>query len=101
MKNEKAFRCYRNRRSSWRTCQSIPACWYPVVPVTRHMDIIAEAKEILDPLMVVLGLEEKDFSSVLKTIPDGWRDRLVFIKNELLLQDWEVHGIENYVSKNL
>ena len=51
--------------------------------------------------MVVLGVEEKDFSSVLKTIPDGWRDRLVFIKNELLPQDWEIHGIETYVSKNL
>ena len=67
----------------------------PVVPVTRHMDIIAEAKEISDPLMVVLGVGEKDFSSVLKTIPDGWRDSLVFIQNELLPQDWEVHGIEN------
>lgn len=68
---------------------------YPVLPITRGMDIVAESKEISDPLMVVVGVGEKDFSSVVKTIPDGWRDRLVLIQNELLPQDWVVHGIEN------
>ncbi len=68
---------------------------YPVVPVTRHMDIITEAKETSDPLMVVLGVGEKDFSSVVEAIPDAWRDRLVLIQNELLPRDWEIHGIEN------
>ncbi len=68
---------------------------YPVVPVTRHMDIAAEATKIPDPLMVVVGVGEKDFSSVMDTVPDEWRDRLVLIQNELLPQDWKNHGIEN------
>lgn len=68
---------------------------HPVVPVTRGMDIEAKSKETPDPLMVVIGVGETNFSSVLETVPDVWRDRLVFIQNELLPQDWEVHGIEN------
>ncbi len=68
---------------------------HPVVPVTRRMDIVAEAKNVPNPLMVVVGVGEKDFSSVVETVPDEWRDRLVLIQNELLPQDWEVLGIEN------
>lgn len=68
---------------------------HPVIPVTRDMDIAAEAKELPDPLMVVVGVGERDFPSVVETIPDEWMDRLVLIQNELLPQDWEAHGIEN------
>lgn len=68
---------------------------HSVFPVTRDMSVADEAKETPDPSMVVVGVGEKDFSSVLETIPDHWRDRLVFIQNDLLPSDWEVHGIEN------
>jgi len=68
---------------------------YAVYPVTRAMSVADAAKETPDPSMVVVGVGEKAFSSVLETIPIEWRARLVFIQNELLPHDWKVHGIES------
>ena len=68
---------------------------HPVFPVTRNMDIAEAAREMPDPLMVVLGVAEKDFPATMETIPDAWRDRLVLIQNELLPHKWESFGIED------
>lgn len=68
---------------------------FPVFPVTRNMDIAEAAREMPDPLMVVVGVAEKDFPAVMETIPDAWRDCLVLIQNELLPHKWKVYGIEN------
>ena len=68
---------------------------HPVFPVTRSMDIDEAARENPDPLMVVVGVAEKDYPAVMESIPDPWRDRLVLLQNELLPHQWEVYGIEN------
>jgi len=68
---------------------------YPVFPVTRNMDIAQAARENPDPLMVVVGVAEKDFPATMKSMPVAWRDRLVLIQNELLPHVWETYGIEN------
>lgn len=68
---------------------------HPVFPVTRNMDIVEAARDVPDPLMVVVGVAERDFSATVESIPDSWRDRLVLIQNELLPHVWEAHRIEN------
>jgi hypothetical protein len=67
---------------------------HPVYPVTRDMNILEEAKRIPEPKMVVVAVAEKDFPAVMETIPDQWRNNLVFIQNELLPQDWEIYDIQ-------
>ncbi len=66
---------------------------HPVFPVTRDMGMTEVARELSDPLVAVIGVAEKDFSTVLKDVPESWRDRLAFIQNELLPHDWENEGI--------
>jgi hypothetical protein len=68
---------------------------HPLFPVTRNMDIERAAQDVPDPLMVVVGVAEKDFPAMMETIPEVWRDRLVLIQNELLPHKWEAHQIEN------
>ena len=68
---------------------------YPVFPVTRNMDIAVAVNEVPEPLMVVVAVAEKDYPSVMESIPDPWRDRLVLIQNELLPDKWKVYRIEN------
>lgn len=68
---------------------------YPVVPVTRDMDIGREAKEIADPQSVVVAVGEKDFHLVMEHIPQAWRDRLVLLQNELLPRDWKKHHLDH------
>jgi|TARA_B110000467_G_scaffold151256_1_gene159458 hypothetical protein len=68
---------------------------YPVFPVTRNMDVTQAARESPDPLMVVVGVAEKDYPATMKSMPKAWRDRLVLIQNELLPHAWEVYGIDN------
>lgn len=68
---------------------------HPLYPVTRSMNIVESAKEISNPLMVLVGVAEKDYHSIMDTIPSCWQDRLVLIQNELLPHDWEGHGVLN------
>ena len=68
---------------------------YPVVPVTRTMNIDEEAAEITNPVMVVVAVAEKDFPATMKSLPGQWQDRLVLIQNELLPRDWQSFGIDN------
>lgn len=62
---------------------------HPVHPITRDMDIAAEAEALPMPLMVLLAVAEKDLHATLSIIPKPWQDRLALLQNELLPRDWE------------
>lgn len=66
---------------------------HPVYPLTRDMDIAAEAGQVPDPALVLLAVAEKDLHPSLEKIPAVWRDRLGLLQNELLPRDWEAHGL--------
>jgi len=68
---------------------------HPVYPIGRGVDLADVVKDVPDPQAVVVAVGEKDIHSVLETIPQGWRDRLVLLQNELLPRDWQSHNIEN------
>ncbi len=68
---------------------------YPVYPVTRKMNMAAEAENLPDPQLVLVAVAEKDFQAVMQTIPDSWRNRLVLLQNELLPRDWKAYAIAN------
>jgi len=68
---------------------------YPVVPVTRDMDMAVVAVDVSEPEMVIVAVAEKDLHSTLQALPDVWRDKLVLLQNELLPRDWQAHGLEN------
>jgi len=67
---------------------------YPVVPVTRDMDMAVVATDVAEPELVVVAVAEKDLHATLEQLPDVWRDRLVLLQNELLPRDWQQHGLE-------
>jgi len=67
----------------------------PVYPLTRKMNMAAEAENLPDPQSVLVAVAEKDFQAVMQALPAVWRDRLVLLQNELLPRDWEAHGIAN------
>ena len=66
---------------------------YPIVPVTRDMDLGIVAKEVPEPEMVIVAVAEKDLHATLADLPDAWRDRVVLLQNELLPRDWQQHGL--------
>lgn len=68
---------------------------YPIVPVTREMDMAVVAADVTEPEMVVVAVAEKDLHVSLEKLPDAWRDRVVLLQNELLPRDWLQHGLEN------
>jgi hypothetical protein len=68
---------------------------HPVYPLTRSMSMTEEAQNLVDPQLVLAAVAEKDFHTVMDTIPDPWRSRLVLLQNELLPRDWEAHGVAN------
>lgn len=68
---------------------------YPIVPVTRGMDLSVVAAEVQKPEVVIVAVGEKDLHTTLADIPDAWRDRLILIQNELLPRDWKRHGVSD------
>lgn len=68
---------------------------HPVFPVTRDMDIAAQASRLPEPQMVLLAVAEKDLHAGLEAIPGPWRERLALLQNELLPADWQRHQIAN------
>jgi len=68
---------------------------YPVVPVTRDMDMGVVATDIAEPELVIVAVGEKDLHATLARLPDVWRNKLVLLQNELLPRDWEQHGLMN------
>jgi len=68
---------------------------YPIVPVTRDMDLAVVAAEAQEPEAVIVAVAEKDLHATLADLPDAWRDRLILLQNELLPRDWEQYGLNN------
>lgn len=68
---------------------------HPVFPVTRDMDMEKIAREIPEPVMVLLAVGENDLHPALEKIPANWRTCLALLQNELLPRDWQQHKIEN------
>jgi len=68
---------------------------HPVVPVTRGINMAAQAAETPDPALVLVSVAENDLHSILEQIPDLWRDKLCLLQNELLPRDWQIHNILN------
>jgi hypothetical protein len=65
---------------------------HPVFPITRATSLSDAARELDDPLAVIVAVAESDLHSVLGMLPDAWRDRVVLLQNELLPRDWENFG---------
>jgi len=61
---------------------------YPVYPITRDMNIHHEAKNLLNPALVILAVGENDLDVALETLPDHWREQLLLLQNELLPRNW-------------
>jgi hypothetical protein len=68
---------------------------YPVYPVTRKMDIDEAANNMPDPQLVLVAVAEKDFSSVMQTLPIPWRSCTGLLQNELLPRDWQSYPIDD------
>ena len=68
---------------------------YPVYPVTRKMDIGLVANNMPDPQLVLVAVAEKDFPSVMQTLPVPWRSCIGLLQNELLPRDWQSYHIND------
>ncbi|NPA72709.1 MAG: hypothetical protein GXO35_07755 [Gammaproteobacteria bacterium] len=61
---------------------------YPVQGITRQMNTHTVAKEIPNPAAILVSVGEADIASVLSSLPEQWKDRLILLQNELLPRDW-------------
>ena len=68
---------------------------HPVYPITREMNIQAEADNLPDPACVLVAVAEKDLHSTLAKIPNQWHDKLILLQNELLPRDWQAYPFTN------
>ncbi|MCK5696814.1 MAG: hypothetical protein KAI02_01555 [Gammaproteobacteria bacterium] len=68
---------------------------YPIVPITRTMNIAEIAQDIRDPEMVLIAVGESDLDPVLEQLPDHWKDKVALLQNELLPNDWQKHQLIN------
>ncbi len=68
---------------------------YPVIPITRSMNISETASQINEPEMVLVAVGEKDLDSVLEQLPDDWKNKTTLLQNELLPDDWKKHHLIN------
>lgn len=66
---------------------------YPVYPVARQDNMQEVARSVADVSLVLIAVGEKDLASILKNIPDDWRNKLAMLQNELLPGDWKQYSI--------
>ncbi len=66
---------------------------HPVLPVLRGESAARWQQQGVDPEMVVVAVGEIELAPVLKTLPSAWHDRVVLLQNELLPDDYLLHGI--------
>ncbi len=66
---------------------------YPIFPITRDMNIAAEAAQISDAQMVLVAVGESDLDAVLEQLPAEWKNKTALLQNELLPHDWEKHQL--------
>ncbi|HEX2882693.1 MAG TPA: hypothetical protein VHO25_24405 [Polyangiaceae bacterium] len=59
-----------------------------VHPVLRHSDVTQCARHWSDPELVLVAVAEKELPQVLEQIPNGWRDRVALLQNELTPATW-------------
>jgi ketopantoate reductase len=57
------------------------------------MDISETASRVNDPEMILVAVGENDLDSVLKQLPDSWKNKVALLQNELLPGDWEKHQL--------
>ena len=60
---------------------------YPIFPVTRNMQMSDVEHLVADPELVLITVGENELDGVLSSVPEGWKDRLVLVQNELLPND--------------
>jgi len=68
---------------------------HAVYPITRDMDMQAEAANIADPEVVLVAVGEAVLADMLATIPQQWRSKVALIQNELLPTDWQQQDYDN------
>jgi len=68
---------------------------HPVYPITRDMDLQAEANAIPEPEFVLVAVGEADLQATLQQIPSQWHDKLALLQNELLPRDWQDYPFTN------
>ena len=68
---------------------------YPVIPVTREMDMQEVAADYPEPQLVLVSVAENDLHPVLEKLPTQWHDRVGLLQNELLPRDWNKHSFNN------
>jgi hypothetical protein len=74
--------------------RSLLRAGYPIIPITREMDINKIAQQVTDPQMVLIAVGEKELPSVLIQLPDTWKNKVTLLQNELLPRDWQIHQLE-------
>ncbi len=67
---------------------------HPVVPVNRGDDPERVAQAQPAPALVVIAVGEAALPTVLRQIPEVWKDRLLLLQNELLPMHWQQAGLE-------
>lgn len=65
---------------------------HPVYPVTRQSKL-DELVNLINPVLVIIAVGEKDLDTTLTALPNQWRDRIVLIQNELLPSNWRHHEL--------
>lgn len=70
-------------------------CGHPVYPITRGMDMAAEAEALPAPELVLVAVAENSLDATLAQIPPQWRGRLGLLQNELLPRSWQKHGLQD------
>jgi len=68
---------------------------HPVYPITRTMDMQAEAAMLADPALVLVAVAEDDLQPVLQQLPAQWQDRIGLLQNELLPRDWSTLSLQD------
>lgn len=68
---------------------------YPLIPVTRDMDIKSVSEQYPAPEMILVAVGEGDLAPVLQQLPDNWKDKVALLQNELLPRDWQAHELNN------
>ena len=62
---------------------------YPIIPVTRDMNLQDVAREVPAPELVLVSVAENDLHPTLNSLPSQWHSCLGLLQNELLPRDWE------------
>ena len=66
---------------------------YPVIPVTRKMNMAQVAEEASDAELVIVAVGEADLHPTLQQLPECWQEHVVLLQNELLPHDWQQHDL--------